>query len=74
MHYPHRAGKPYRPSNGTEGMIFEEQFCNNCKHCDTCVVILESMVHEIDDSYYPKQMIFDADGRPTCTAFERLGM
>ena len=24
------AGKPYRPSNGTEGSMFQDRFCSQC--------------------------------------------
>ena len=27
-----KAGKPYRPNNGTEGMVFMHDFCDQCKH------------------------------------------
>ncbi len=29
-----KATTPYRPSNGSEGMWFEENFCNKCIHDD----------------------------------------
>ncbi len=28
-----RLGKPYQPSNGTEGMYFTDKYCMNCLHC-----------------------------------------
>ena len=33
---PSRAGEAYRPSNGTEGMKFEEKFCNHCRLNEGC--------------------------------------
>jgi hypothetical protein len=70
VHYPDHAGKPYRPSNGTEGMIFEEMFCDHCTRFSAeCEIFLSALLYAIDDDQYPKEWIFDADGRPTCTAF-----
>ena len=30
--FPEMAGESFMPSNGTEGMIFNEAFCENCIH------------------------------------------
>lgn len=30
--YPDMAGRPFLPSNGTEGMMFTGEFCDTCKH------------------------------------------
>jgi hypothetical protein len=71
---PSAAGKPYRPSNGTEGDMFQEKFCNRCKKFgpieDSCQLLLSSLIYETSHPAYPKEWVFDADGRPTCTAFE----
>ena len=67
---PNSAGKPYRPSNGTEGDVFMEMFCYRCKHYDDCEIIVKTMAFEKDDPEYPKEWKFDAEGCPTCTAFE----
>lgn len=72
VHYPSEAGKPYRPSNGTEGEMFQCHFCYQCKHDDHCHIALNAMCYRIDEPEYPKEWVFDADGRPTCTAFEVL--
>lgn len=77
------SGKPYRPSCGTEGMAFDEQWCSRCKKDekfrdtydsaygpdDGCQILADTFVYEIDDPKYPKEWIYDADGVPSCTAF-----
>lgn len=80
--------KPYRPSNGTEGMSFISQWCGNCKRDrvangsveaddakdeDLCQIVAATFAHDIDDPEYPVEWIRDADGRPCCTAFEDSG-
>jgi hypothetical protein len=65
--------KPYRPSNGTEGEFFMAQFCYRCSKHDTeggCPIQFATMSYEITDAEYPKEWIYDADGKETCTAFE----
>jgi hypothetical protein len=76
VHYPDRAGEPYRPSNGTEGMIFEEKFCNRCirQHAEDedglCRILGDVMVFNLDDPEYPKEWVYDHSGNPTCDAFD----
>lgn len=70
--------KPYRPSNGTEGEIFEAQFCSQCEHeaawrrddlkHDACKIHARVYAFGINDPQYPKEWIEDEDG-PHCTAF-----
>lgn len=70
IHAPNKANQPYRPSNGTEGMIFEERFCHYCRHVANCEIPLLAMTHDLQDPEYPPQWRFDAGGFPTCTDFE----
>lgn len=71
---PHElAGKPYRPSNGTEGDIFFDKYCDHCKKCFApvnCRIQLSTMAFTIDEPEYPKQWIHDKDGFAVCTDFE----
>jgi hypothetical protein len=63
--------KPYRPSNGTEGMIFEDNFCCRCrKRSKPCHIRGNALAFEKDDKHYPKQLTYDDEGEPTCTAFD----
>lgn len=72
--FPELAGKPFRPSNGTEGMIFEEHFCSQCihqnpdptkgKNCDTACA---AFCFDLKDKDYPKEWIYDSEGWPICT-------
>jgi hypothetical protein len=71
--------RKFRPSNGTEGMIFVENFCDHCKHekfCHTnndndkkCDILTNSMMHNVDEPEYPAELIYGDDGQPTCTKY-----
>lgn len=69
--------QPYRPSNGTEGMIFYEVWCAHCKHenySDShpergCQILADTMCYDIGDPEYPKEWIIGPGGA-RCTAFE----
>lgn len=65
----------YRPSNGTEGMGFEECFCMNCLHTDPnpegkkqCEIWMRALMYDTGDPQYPLEWTYDALGHPTCTA------
>ena len=70
-----RAGKKWRPSNGTEGYLFMDAFCKNCtKDKDNnCQIIWLSMRFNTNDDEYPIQWQYSEDGQPTCTEFELDG-
>lgn len=69
---------PYRPSNGTEGCDFEDQWCSRCARDqkfrdnpdsgDGCPIVAATFAFEIDHPDYPKEWIEDEEG-PRCTAF-----
>ena len=71
----------YRPSNGTEGMIFEGKFCSNCIHGkyehtqddndNPCDILSSAFLFDINDDAYPEEWIYDEKGEPTCTAFKK---
>lgn len=73
-------GEPYRPSNGSEGMIFEAQFCDRCRkqpepedekgNPQCCPIWLNSMAFEKEEPDYPKEWVYDAQGEGVCTAFD----
>jgi hypothetical protein len=84
------AGSPYRPHNGTEGLIFEHRFCSRCikdrvarlvdedgklpegrDWSEACQIWTGALVFDLDDPNYPAELVHDAEGRPTCTAFEQ---
>jgi hypothetical protein len=79
---PSRVGKPYRPGSGTEGMAFDERWCNHCTRDEEyrndpdnvdpakgCQILSNTFILEINDPEYPKEWIYGKDGRPCCTAF-----
>ena len=69
---PDWAGKPYMPSNGTEGMGFTAAFCDTCIHqhpdpdkkpqCDD--VLCEALCGN-----QPKEWVYNSTGNPTCTKY-----
>jgi len=71
--------RAYRPSNGTEGMIFQEEFCDQCSKDNPsletgaggCEIMFRSMCHDVDDPEYPTEWVYDDNGEPTCTAFSK---
>lgn len=80
---PACAGKPYRPSNGTEGMMFTDRFCEVCKKearyratCESakpeggCEILLATLMLDVDEPGYPPEWTHTDRGEPTCTAFE----
>jgi hypothetical protein len=78
----YKGGEPYCPSNGTEGEMFFDVWCNQCKADkkfrqtldgeDGCPIISASMRFDIKDEFYPKEWIHDGKGQPCCTAFDAL--
>ena len=66
--------KKYRPSSGTEGMIFNSHFCERCKKdqdLEPCEIIFLAMSYDVDEPEYPKEWIIK-NNKPMCTAFEKL--
>lgn len=62
----------YQPSNGTEGDWFMARFCEQCvkdKPQGKCGILFRAMTLDVDEKGYPKQWCYDANGKPTCTAF-----
>lgn len=72
------AGTPYRPSNGTDGMIFFAAWCERCERDrffqeddgDSCPILLATVCYELDDPKYPPEWVHDEQGRPMCTAYK----
>lgn len=70
--------KLYRPSNGTEGIGFMEDFCFQCIHENPnpnlkpkCGLMTASMVCGVNDPLYPQEWTYDQNDRPTCTKFTK---
>jgi len=67
----------YRPSNGTEGEFFMEQFCYRCTKYEWdkgCDIQLRTMFFDVEDDEYPQEWQYDETGKPTCTDFECDGL
>ena len=69
----------YRPSNGTEGEMFRERWCEQCKRDaafrdgsgNGCEILTNSLIRDVDDPAYPPEWTYD-EGQPCCTAFEAV--
>lgn len=73
----YKDGAPYRPSNGTEGMSFEEDHCLQCLHCDPnpggkkqCGIWGRAVMHNISDPEYPREWQYK-DDKPICTNWKK---
>jgi hypothetical protein len=71
--------RPFRPSNGTGGELFCEQFCYRCKRDvdENCEILGRTLIYHIDDPEYPIEWVQDdvpypQHAYPRCTAFEPL--
>jgi hypothetical protein len=71
--------RAYRPSCGTEGADFMEEFCYRCEKdrafretddgAKGCQIVSDTFFYEVNDPLYPTEWIHDEAG-PRCTAFE----
>lgn len=70
--------KKYRPSTGTEALEFKEKFCSQCKrecqpHPDWmvghCQILVRSVIYETWNATYPRELVLDRKGSPTCKRF-----
>lgn len=71
--------KLYRPSNGTEGDMFMDNFCYQCIHenpkengSPKCEIITLVMCYDTKDKEYPKEWCYDENEKPTCTKFTKF--
>jgi hypothetical protein len=63
--------RSYRPTNGTEGSMFEERFCRRCTHDRPdapCRILTFALACGLGDPEYPAEWVEDEAG-PRCTAF-----
>lgn len=70
----------YRPSNGTEGMIFTDHYCDHCIHekfshtqkegDKKCDILTATMLYDTNDKEYPKEWCY-IDDTPTCTNWKK---
>lgn len=74
--YKEWAGDKFMPSNGTEGMIFIEAFCDNCIHekwthtqkdeDKQCEILSNSMIEDKVDEW-----VISDEGWPICTQWSK---
>lgn len=66
--------RPFRPSNGTHGEIFQECFCYRCKRDakyqetenpdDGCKILADALWFDEKDPEYPKEWVEDVGSEP----------
>ncbi len=75
--------RPYRPSNGSEGMSFEARFCGTCSKWDStetpegyevgCMIQFAASVFSVSDGVghdaYPEEWVTGGELGPRCTAY-----
>jgi len=76
---PNMAFRPYRPSSGTEGMMFEKEFCHRCTRWNgddpnECDISMRAFFCDVADPRFPLEWTHDSEGQPTCTAFENAAV
>lgn len=75
-----RTGQLYCHSNGTEGMYFHSEFCEQCIHekfmhtqrfgDKQCEIFNAAfLIADTTKEGFPKEWQYDENDRPTCTAF-----
>lgn len=75
----YRIGKGFNMayfSNGTEGMIYEETYCQHCIHYDHCPILNEHFLHNYSDDIKHRAVLDwliprkkDGAGNEKCTMF-----
>ena len=65
-----QAGQKWRPSNGIEGCVFMDRWCEECAKLGLCDIPMKTMAFDVDDAEYPEQWQHGEDGQPKCTVFE----
>jgi hypothetical protein len=62
--------KNYTPSNGTDGMIFMSNWCDNCSKEKRCPILTDKLLNGYDSK--KKEWVYQ-DNKPICTAFKKIG-
>lgn len=79
-----QAGRKYRPSNGTEGDLFQAAWCVHCRRdaafrqdpeaaAEGCTILVHTYAYAVDHPRYPGEWQWGEDGQPRCTAFQPMG-
>lgn len=69
----------YRPSNGSEGMWFDDRWCSRCirdqewRETDKdglgCPILTATFIYNVDEPEYPKEWVIDDECGARCIAF-----
>lgn len=68
--------KSYRPSNGSEGLVFQHRYCSRCvkDRNEDCSILASALLFHADEPEYPKEWVYPDDESVlmgVCTAFEQ---
>lgn len=66
-------GEKFRPSNGTVGEAFMDDWCGTCAGHRNCTIHQKAMLYRTDEPEYPVEWIYDADGEACCMAYVPVG-
>lgn len=68
----------YRPSNGSEGDWFINEYCMNCIHENPsqeskhkCDILTFTFCLDLNDKDYPSEWTYNEKHEPICTAFSK---
>ena len=68
--------RKYQPSNGSESLDFQEQFCFRCQFYHEefgCPILNATLFNNRTDTDYPSQWVEEEDlSNPRCTGFQEL--
>jgi len=66
--------KKFRPSNGTQGAAFLEDWCATCERdiSSDCQILADSLMYDVDDEKYPVEWCYQGNA-PVCTAYVPKG-
>ena len=70
--------KKFIPSNGTEGLMFQEEWCRRCKRDQAfqrgegegCQILADTYAHWPDENKFPSEWTYNDKSEAICTAFE----
>lgn len=63
------AHEKFRPSNGTQGEAFMDDWCGCCGKYWECDIAARTLMHDIDHPAYPDEWTYGENGEACCTAY-----
>lgn len=60
----------FRPSNGTQGDAFMDDWCGCCDRYRECDIAARALMHDVDHPEYPVEWTYNENGEACCTGYE----